>query len=229
MAEGQLFDSNMILIFFIVLSIIELIILIRFRQLLGKQFDTGLKVITSRMKNPGRFLVNQENRTTEIEYRETQKVHHLIDDDLASPVIMLDKKAIYRGGGFNLPTYHLNQGQIKNTDPLQYIPSFSELESIGLGFNRALDAEIQREMAKLKKLFNEKFERIYLFSLGSLIGIIIVGLLVYNLNSFVDTAKSLFAFYQPFIDQAVGQIPHITPETGGNLVDGITKSISGSK
>lgn len=203
-------DIEIALIILGLVALALLLIILRLRKLLGKTFDTALKVIFRQIKNPGTFFVFQNNRLASVEFRETNKTHYLVDEDSNSPVQVLDKTAVYRTYE-NFPTFVLYQGQISSVDPLKYVVSFMELERLGHIFNKALAAEERRLAQKYQMQYLKKLDTIYKLVIILLVLVAVTLFLIYGINEFAKGAQQTFDSYKPVIDNAIASLPRIEP------------------
>lgn len=208
MAEFGL-DTNGLYILAIVTNGLWIFMTYSIRRIIGpKHFDSALKTVTKRIKHPARFHKFYKSQYLESEIQDTTQVPKFYPG--YSIPLQLNEGKRYNSEG-PLKDYIVLEGALENTDPMEKEqPFFNALFRLGETNNKMRDIE----EARIRKKYEDELVTKKHFNIGIivvLIAIIFVIAMIYQMNTVVDTFKATYEQYKPAIEQAIANLPRISP------------------
>lgn len=172
-------------------------------------FGTVMVAIRRGFKKPATFIKFFKSQYYELEVRDTT-LSPTFDKNKKIPIKIDEEKRFNHEGPYK--AYVLVEGATSNINPVQTDAKlFENIQRIGLINNYVLDIEKER----IRKSFENELVTKKHFNIGIaivLVGLVVIGALLYNVNSFADTAIKQFEAYKPYIDNALTAVPRIEPD-----------------
>jgi len=200
-------DPNILYTGLIVTNGIWLFLVVGVRKMIGgKHFDSAIKAVTKRIKHPARFHKLYKSQYLETEIQDTTEAPKFYPN--YSVPLSLDEGKRYNGES-PLKEYLLVEGGLENIDPMsKEQPFINALMRLGETNNKARDIE----EARLRNKYDDDMVTKKHFNMGIIvivIGLVIVGALIYNATDLLSAFQSTFDAYKPVIDNAIQNIPRI--------------------
>lgn len=180
------------------------------RKIIGsKHWDSALKVATRRIKNPARYHLLHKGTFYHAEFQDTTENPKFTPDYSVHTTLDEDKR--YTGEG-PYKEYFIPHGSLTNVDPAKG-SNYSLLKVVErIGINSNKDRELERWRMR-KNMEGELVTKKH-FNIGIvivLIAVVIVIALIYQMNTVVETFQTTYETYKPAIDQAIANLPRISP------------------
>lgn len=192
-----------------VAGLLQAVFIFRLRQIQGNIFNDYVAVLFGKIKNPAPFVSVHGNRRFKYEIRDSKKPQYLNNNDPSSQLMEIkSEKGFVNNVGW--AAYILTDKATTNVDPLDGSTNYIEPERAGQLVAKVLDIEEGKQRYKYREKILTKDEY-WKGTTYIIVGIVVIAFLLWNMQGFIDTAQKTFDSYKPFIDQALGQIPHIEP------------------
>lgn len=210
MAELIEFNTTNLLILLVLTNILWFWFVRNIQRIVGPSyFGTVMVAIRRGFKKPATFIKFFKSQYYELEVRDTT-LSPTFDKNKKIPIKIDEEKRFNHEGPYK--AYVLVEGATSNINPVQTDAKlFENIQRIGLINNYVLDIEKER----IRKSFENELVTKKHFNIGIaivLIGLVVIGALLYNVTTFTQFVTSEFAKYQPLIDEAIKTVPRIEPD-----------------